>query len=191
MEEINKGNIKREFIKGSRRWSNYLWFTVLLFGGLGFLVTGISSYLHTQILPFGNALEINFFPQGIVMTFYGSFSFFLSLYVILTILWDVGAGYNEYNKNEKIIRIFRKGFPGKNRNFALTYSFQLIKAIKVSIQGGFNSKQTIYLLTKDNREIPISYISQVGPLSLEILEQKATQLALFLEVDLEWTFLNF
>jgi hypothetical protein len=47
------------------------------------------------------------------MMFYGTLSLGFSIYIIITILLDIGSGYNEYNKLENLVKIVRKGFPGK------------------------------------------------------------------------------
>ena len=79
--------IRQEKILGSRRFSNYFWATLLLIGGLMFLLAGISSYLKINLLPFANTTELVFIPQGIVMMFYGTLSFGLSIYIIATLFW--------------------------------------------------------------------------------------------------------
>lgn len=181
--EIRKNDlIKRDVIIGSRRSSNILVAIVLLVGGLGFSLTGISSYFQTTMLPFINS-DLSFLPQGLVMTFYGIVSLTLSVYLTLTIIWDVGSGYNEFNKQTQLIRIVRQGFPGKNREILLVYPFENIKSIKVNIQEGINPKRVIYLCTKDQREIPLTPVEQ--PRSLEILETEAVYLARFLNTNLE------
>merc|ERR1712127_1052065 len=100
----------------------------LLIGGLMFLLAGISSYLKINLLPFANTTELVFKPQGIVMMFYGTLSFGLSVYIITTLFWDIGSGYNEYNKIENLVKIVRKGFPGKNREILLTYPLNNIRS---------------------------------------------------------------
>ena len=175
--------IKKDIITVSKRLSNFWWSGVLLVGGLGFLLSGLSSYLKFNLLPFANPKELVFIPQGIIMAFYGSAALMISFYIFLTILWDVGGGYNEFNKEEKLVRIVRKGFPGKNRNIFLVYPFNNIKSIKLSIKEGLNPRRVILLCTKDQREIPLSPIEQ--PLPLSEIEEKASELALFLEVKLE------
>jgi len=107
--------IRQDNIVGSRRFSNYFWTFFLSIGGLIFLLAGISSYLKTNLLPFTNTAELVFIPQGIVMMFYGTLSLGLSIYIATTLFWDIGSGYNEYDKIENIVKIVRKGFPGKNR----------------------------------------------------------------------------
>jgi uncharacterized membrane protein YhaH (DUF805 family) len=109
--------IRQERIVGSRRFSNYFWAFILLIGGLMFLLAGISSYLKINLLPFTNTTELVFIPQGIVMMFYGTLSFGLSIYLIATLLWDIGSGYNEYNKIENLVKVVRKGFQEKIEKF--------------------------------------------------------------------------
>jgi len=201
---MNQENfIRRYFIVGERRFSNYWWATVILIGSIGFLFAGISSYVHTSVvslpqdsttntdLPFlGSALKnfnsnesIHFFPQGLLMCFYGSLGFLLSLYWWFLIFWNVGGGFNEFNKCENFIRIFRWGYPGKNRKIDLYYTLKDIESIRVEIQQGFDSQRTIFLKLKGNREIPITGIGQ--PLTLQEIEKQASELANFLQVSLE------
>jgi hypothetical protein len=175
--------IKRDNIVGSRRISNYFWSIFLLIGGLGFLLAGLSSYFKINLLPFTNLTDIIFIPQGITMTFYGMLAICLSFYIGLTIFWDIGGGYNEYNKLESIVRIVRNGFPGINRKILLVYPLNNIKSIKVNVQDGLNPRRTIVLCTKDQRQIPLTPVEQPRPLNE--LETEATNLAKFLGVNLE------
>ena len=108
-------DIRQDIIIGSRRFSNYFWTIVLFIGGFGFLLSGLSSYFQVNLLPFTNSTSLVFIPQGIVMTFYGTLSLSLSFYILATIIWDIGGGYNEYNKIENLVKIVRRGFPGNNR----------------------------------------------------------------------------
>lgn len=175
--------IKRDVIVGSKRFSNYFWAAVLLIGGCGFLLAGLSSFFQKNFLPFGNATELIFIPQGILMSFYGILALTLSLYISLTILWNIGGGYNEFNKTDQLVRIVRNGFPGKNKQILLVYSWSNIKSIRLSIQDGINPKRMVYLCTKDQRQIPLTQVEQ--PRSLLELETQASELAKFLEVNLE------
>ena len=65
-------SIKYEKIIGSRRLSNYIWGVVTGLGGLSFFLTGISSFFEKNLLPFIHAESILFFPQGLVMCYYGT-----------------------------------------------------------------------------------------------------------------------
>ncbi|CAL8412450.1 unnamed protein product [Dictyota dichotoma] len=181
--QFTQNLIKRDIIKGSRRFSNFFWAITLFIGGISFFFTGLSSYYQKILLPFINFKELSFLPQGLIMTFYGILGLSLSAFISLTIFWDVGSGYNEFNKETGLIRIVRKGFPGKNRQILLVYSFDNIKSIKLIIQEGINPKRIIYLCTKDKREIPITPVED--PLSIELLETQASDLARFLNIKLE------
>nr|BDA98248.1 photosystem I assembly protein Ycf4 [Rhodomonas sp. NIES-1006] len=172
-----------DLILGSRRFSNYLWAAVSFSGGIGFFLAGISSYLGVQLLPFASTENIVFIPQGIVMTFYGTVGLLLSLFLVLNITWNVGGGYNAYNKETGAIQIFRLGFPGKRRKILLQYKIQEVKSIKLSIAEGLNPKREIYLQTKDQRQIPLTRVGE--PLLLSQIEEEAVELANFLNIPLE------
>jgi len=168
---------------GSRRFSNYFWASFLFIGGIMFLLAGISSYVKINLLPFGNTIELVFIPQGIVMMFYGTLSFALSIYIGATLFWDIGSGYNEYNKTENLVKVVRKGFPGKNRQILLTYPINNIKSIGIKISEGLNPERIIYLCLKDERRIPLTPVQE--PNSISDLEDQAADLAKFLDLKLE------
>lgn len=192
--------IRRYIIVGERRLSNYWWTTVIFLGACGFLYTGISAYLGKSVFSVifdtvmqqqtATAFDIPFFPQGLLMSFYGSLGLLLSFYWLLLISWNVGGGFNEFNKKEGFIRIFRWGYPGQNRKIDLVYSLKDVEAIRVEIQQGFDPRRTIYLRLKGTpqnmnlkREIPLTGISE--PLTLKEIEKQASELANFLQVSLE------
>ncbi|MFN9955478.1 MAG: photosystem I assembly protein Ycf4, partial [bacterium] len=170
-------------IIGERRFSNYWWTFVVFLGSCGFLFTGLSSYFNTGLssqnnslentLPFFGSQSISFFPQGLLMSFYGSLGFLLSIYWLFLIFWNVGGGFNEFNKKEGFIRIFRWGYPGKNRRIDLQYSLKDVEAIKVELKQGFDPQRTIYMRLKGKREIPLTGIGQ--PLTLKDLEKQASE----------------
>ena len=176
-------NIKIDTVIGSRRFSNYWWATSILIGGLGFFAVGLSSYFKIKILPFTNTSELMFLPQGAVMTFYGTIAIIISIFIWLTIIWNVGGGYNKFDNDKGAITIFRFGFPGKNRYLELVYNINDIKAVKVNIQEGLTPKREIYLKIKDEREIPLTRVGQ--PLMISEIEEEATELSRFLGVVLE------
>lgn len=178
-----QNDIRQDKIIGSRRFSNYFWSLFLLVGGLGFLLAGISSYFKINLLFFTDTTELVFIPQGLVMMFYGTLSLGISIYTIITIILDIGGGYNEYNKTENLVKIIRKGFPGKNREVLLTYPFSNIRAIGIKITEGLNPTRSIYLCLKDDRNIPLTPVQE--PIAISILEEKAADLAKFLDLKLE------
>ena len=175
--------IRKDKVVGSRRFSNYLFSFLLLVGGLGFLLAGISSYLKTNLLPFSDLTKLTFIPQGLIMMFYGTLSFGISLYILFTIYFDIGSGYNEYNQIENLVKIVRKGFPGKNREILLTYSLSNVKSIGIRITEGLNPIRNIYLCLKDDRIIPLT--SSQESITISNLEKKAASLAKFLNLKLE------
>jgi hypothetical protein len=178
-----QNEIRQDKIMGSRRFSNYFWSVVLFVGGLGFLLAGLSSYFKINLLPFANPTELIFIPQGLVMMFYGTLSLGLSIYIIITILLDIGSGYNEYNKIENLVKIVRKGFPGKNREILLTYPLSNVRAIGIKITEGLNPTRSIYLCLKDERNIPLTPVQE--PTAISSLEEEASELAKFLDLKLE------
>lgn len=178
-----QNNIRQDKIAGSRRFSNYFWAFFLFVGGFGFLLAGISSYFKTNLLPFADTSELVFIPQGIVMMFYGTLSLGFSIYILITILLDIGSGYNEYNKVENLIKIIRRGFPGKNREILLTYPLENVRSIGIKITEGLNPTRNIYLCLKDERNIPLTPVQK--PTAISDLEEEAADLAKFLDLRLE------
>ena len=178
-----QNEIRRDKIIGSRRFSNYFWSFFWFLGGIGFLLAGISSYLKINLLPFANPTELAFIPQGLVMMFYGTLSFGIGIYILITVLLDIGSGYNEYNRPESLVKIVRKGFPGKNREILLTYPLSNIQSIGIKITEGLNPTRSIYLCLKDDRKIPLTPVQE--PTSISNLEEEAASLAKFLDLKLE------
>ena len=205
--------ICRYSVVGYRRFSNYWWASIIFLGGSGFFLTGISSYLKSDYMPFINGKNLLFFPQGLVMCFYGILGLFLSSYLWLSLFWDVGGGFNEFNKKEGYARLFRWGFPGKNRRISLSYDIKAIEAISLEMKEGFNPRCQVYIRVKvhtvlqdsetiknndtvtnsstnnkeqilqNKRDIPLNGIGQLTTFFLT--EKKAADLARFLQVPLE------
>ena len=178
-----QNKIRQDKIIGSRRFSNYFWSFFLSIGGLGFLLAGLSSYLKINLLPFTDTTELVFIPQGVVMMFYGTLSLGFSIYIIATVLLDIGGGYNEYNKLENLVKIIRKGFPGRNREILLTYPLSNVRAIGIKITEGLNPTRSMYLCLKDERNIPLTPVQE--PTAISNLEEEAADLAKFLDLTLE------
>jgi hypothetical protein len=156
---------------------------ILFFAGIGFFLAGLSSYFHKNFLFLTETTEISFLPQGIAMLFYGTGAIGLSLYLFLSVFWNIGSGYNEFSKTENIVRIIRLGFPGKNRTIFLSYEFKNIKNLKFLIKQGLNPRCNILLVLKDKREIPLFPAQFL--LNPTETEKKAIQLSNFLGVPIE------
>jgi|TARA_B110000444_G_scaffold47360_1_gene43189 hypothetical protein len=107
----------------------------------------------------------------------------IGTFLWLTILWDVGSGYNEYNRELRKIRLFRKGFPGANREVLLSFAFDEIKSIRLRIKEGLNPKRQLLLCLFDTREIPLTGVDQ--PTALNKIEAEAIEISKYLNVSLE------
>jgi len=182
-QNIEQNPLIIDYIEGSRRLSNVFWATAVSLGGLGFFLSGLSSFFKVNLLLLSNATDISFIPQGIVLVFYGTVGSILGIFLWLTIWWDVGFGYNEYSKETQQITLYRKGFPGKNRELCLKFNFVELKSIKMFIRDGLNPKRQLFLCLNDSREIPLMGVDQ--PTALNKIETDALNLAKYLNVYLE------
>lgn len=179
----NDSLVLRQDVLGSRRLSNYWWATVVSIGGIGFLLAGLSSYLKVNLVLVSDLTGLQFIPQGVALLFYGVAGSLLALYLWLTVLWDLGGGYNEFNKETGIVKIFRWGFPGKNRRIEFECKLDDVQSVRAQIREGLNPQRCIYLRVKQRREIPLTRVGQ--PLPLSELENQGAELARFLGVPLE------
>ena len=183
MNYIEENSVIKSYFTGSRRLSNIFWALTVSLGGTGFFLTGLSSFFHTNLLFFSDTSDISFVPQGIVLLFYGTVGLILGIFLALTVWWNVGSGYNEYNRNLQEVKINRKGFPGKNRELTFKFPFDEIKSIKMRVKEGINPKRQLLLCLTDNREIPLTGIEE--PVALNEIENEAITIAKYLNVFLE------
>lgn len=177
-------SVLRRDILGARRPSNYFWAGATAIGGVGFFLSGVSSFLGKNLLPFSDLpAQLVFIPQGIAMGFYGTAALLLCAYLSLIILWDVGSGFNAFNKETSEAQIFRRGFPGKNREIDIRYPLKDVLSVRAEIKEGLNPKRALYLRVKGKGDIPLTRVGQ--PISLADLENQGAELARFLQVPLE------
>lgn len=179
---MNSELIRRYVIVGSRRTSNVIWTLISGIGGMDFFLTGLSSSVHQNVLPFIHSENITFFPQGLVMCFYGIIGLLVSFYMLLTMIWDVGGGFNIFDKQNQKVRVFRWSFPGKNRRIDLIYKMEDVMGVRLQLKEGLNPRRMIYLCVKGQREIPLIRVGQ--PMSLEQIETLAAEIAGFLQKQL-------
>lgn len=177
--------IYTNMVTGSRTAINVFWACLLLIGTSGFLLTGIASYLGEDVLKLVNLSSnvIDFIPQGLVMSFYGTSGFFLSTYLWLTILFNVGSGYNEFDNKLGIISIFRWGFPGKNRKIRVRCLIKDVEAVCIDTNIGFVIKPILSLRLQGQQNLPLNSI--VESFSSQDIEKQGAKLAQFLQVPLE------
>lgn len=175
----------RQSIQGSKNLKTSLSLIILFIGGAGFFLAGISSFTKYNFLNFTDTSNLLFIPQGITLLFYGSLALSLSFYLFLYVFWNIGSGYNEFSKEEKLVRIIRKGFPGKNRTLFFAYEFGQIKEIRLQLKSGLNPRSNLLLILKDKREIPLfPPQNYLNPLKLE---KEAIELADFLNVPIKFS----
>lgn len=173
-----------ELIRGSRKTSHFCWTCILFFGSLGFVVVGTSSYFSRNILSVFPDQQIVFFPQGIVMSFYGIAGLFISTYLWCTISWNIGSGYDQFDRKEGIVSIFRWGFPGKNRRIFLHFFMRDIQSIRMEVkEEGLSSRRVIYMGIRGRGAIPLTRTDENW--TPREMEQKAAELAYFLGVPIE------
>jgi len=178
-----EGKVIKEEIIGSRNLGNILLTIILFVAGLGFFLAGLSSYLNVNLLIVTDTTDIKFLPQGVALLFYGTGALGIGSYLFLTLLWNIGSGYNEFSQAENLVRIVRQGFPGKNRIIFLSYDFRNIKNLKFLIKEGLNPRCNILLVLKDKREIPLFPAQFL--LKPRETEKKAIELSKLLNVPLE------
>tara|TARA_B100000475_G_scaffold199932_1_gene183215 strand:+ start:174 stop:731 length:558 start_codon:yes stop_codon:yes gene_type:complete len=183
MNSFEENSIIKSYFNGSRRISNIFWATVVSLGGFGFFLTGLSSFLQKNLLFFSDSNEISFIPQGIILVFYGTIGSILGIFIALTVWWNVGSGYNEYNRNSQKVTLYRRGFPGKNRELTFTFPFEEVKSIKLRIKEGINPRRQLLLCLTDSREIPLTGLEE--PVALNKIEDEAITIAKYLNVFLE------
>ena len=172
-----------ELIRGSRKTSNLCWAFILFLGSLGFLLVGTSSYLGRNLISLFPSQQIIFFPQGIVMSFYGTAGLFISCYLWCTISWNVGSGYDLFDKKDGIVCIFRWGFPGKNRRISLRFLINDIQSIRIELKEGIYPRRVLYLEIRGQGAVPLTRTDE--NLTPREMEQKAAELAYFLCVPVE------
>nr|YP_001430050.1 photosystem I assembly protein Ycf4 [Cuscuta gronovii]YP_009996228.1 photosystem I assembly protein Ycf4 [Cuscuta campestris]A7M908.1 RecName: Full=Photosystem I assembly protein Ycf4 [Cuscuta gronovii]QNQ65355.1 photosystem I assembly protein Ycf4 [Cuscuta campestris]QPJ79472.1 photosystem I assembly protein Ycf4 [Cuscuta gronovii]WCF05527.1 photosystem I assembly protein Ycf4 [Cuscuta gronovii]WNN67032.1 photosystem I assembly protein ycf4 [Cuscuta gronovii]CAM98336.1 PSI assembly prote len=164
-----------ELIPGSRRGSNFVWAFILFFGSLEFILVGTASYFSQNLIAF--------FPQGMVMIFYGISGLFISLYLSSMLFWNVGGGYNQFDKTRGVICIFRWVFPGRNRRLLLRFFMKDIRSIRIEVKEGFYTRRLLYMDIRGQKAIPLTRTDEV--LTPVEIEKKAAELASFLCVPIE------
>ena len=180
--EKNDTLVFREAIVGANRFSNYIWVLILSLGGSGFFLAGFSSYFKFNFLFFTNTATLNFIPQGILLLFYGTLAILLALFIFLWTREDVGSGFNEYDTENQVVRVFRKGFSFFKNDIYLVYPFTDVRNLELEVVDNINPRRTIYLCLKDKRRIPLNPSTVLSELSS--LESRASYLAQLLQVNL-------
>nr|YP_010162643.1 photosystem I assembly protein Ycf4 [Fagelia bituminosa]QRI60352.1 photosystem I assembly protein Ycf4 [Fagelia bituminosa] len=184
----------------SRKISNFFWAFIILLGSLGLLLVAISSYIGMDLFIFSEEISdfpfipdyiyFPFIPQGAALSFYGMAGLFISLYLWCIIFWDVGSGYDIFDKKKRKVCFFRWGFPGKNRRIILEVPMKEIQSIRIItgvIEGGIFTRtltyeSIVYMETIEQGFIPLTRIED--NLIPPQIAHKAAELSMFLGVPL-------
>nr|AWH02428.1 photosystem I assembly protein ycf4 [Asclepias asperula subsp. asperula]AWH04943.1 photosystem I assembly protein ycf4 [Asclepias asperula subsp. capricornu] len=172
-----------ELIMESRKISNFCWAFILFLGSLGFLLVGTSSYLGRNLISFFPSEEIIFFSQGIVMFFYGIAGLFISSYLWCTIFWNVGSGYDLFDRKKGIVCNFRWGFPGKNRRIFRRFLIKDIQSIIIKVQEDNYTRGVVYMDIRGQGAFPLTRTD--ANLPSRKIAKKAVELSCFLRVPIE------
>nr|UCU57555.1 photosystem I assembly protein Ycf4 [Hypericum ascyron] len=172
-----------ELIVGSRKTSNICWAVILFLGSLGFFLVGLSSYLGRNGISLFASQQILFFPQGIVMAFYGIAGLFISSYLWCTISWNIGSGYDRFDRKEGIVSLFRWGFPGKNRRILLRFFIKDIQSIKIEVKEGIYPRRVLYMEIRGQGAFTLTRTNENR--TPREIEKRAAELAYFLHVPIE------
>ena len=167
-------------VLGSRRLSNVLVAAVVTTGGLGFLLTSLSSWFGRDLLPIGHPAELEWVPQGLVMGLYGVAALLLATYLWAVIGIDVGSGSNRFDRAAGQAVITRRGF---RQAIAVEIPLRDIQAVKVEVRDGLNPRRRLALRVQGRRDMPLTRVGE--PMPLADLELSGAQLARFLGVPLE------
>nr|YP_010162064.1 photosystem I assembly protein Ycf4 [Decorsea schlechteri]QRI59773.1 photosystem I assembly protein Ycf4 [Decorsea schlechteri] len=179
-------------ITESRKISNIFSAFIIFLGSLGLLLVAISSYFGMDLFLFSEEIShFPFIPQGATMAFYGIGGLFISFYLWWIILWDIGGGFDIFDKKKKEeVCFLRWGFPGKNRRIILKIPMNEIKSIRiitgVQERGIFTRTLTyesiVYMETIEQGFIPLTRIED--NLTPPEIANRAGELAFFLGVPL-------
>ncbi len=167
-------------VTGSRRLSNYIVASMVSIGGIGFLLASLSSYLGRDLLPLGHPGSFIFVPQGLIMGLYGIAAFLLAFYQWALVIVDFGAGQNNFNKSSGKLLVYRRALL---KQIKVEIDLKDIKAVKLEVREGLNPLRRISLRIKGRKDLPVSGVGNLLPLSE--LEKEGAELASFLEVNLE------
>jgi len=178
-------------ITESRKISNIFSAFIIFLGSLGLLLVAISSYLGMDLFLFSEEIShFLFIPQGATMAFYGIGGLFISFYLWWIILWDIGGGFDIFDKKKKEVCFLRWGFPGKNRRIILKIPMNEIQSIRiitgVQERGIFTRTLTyesiVYMETIEQGFIPLTRIED--NLTPPEIANKAGEFAFLLGVPL-------
>nr|WLD05935.1 photosystem I assembly protein ycf4 [Meringosphaera mediterranea] len=179
-----------QVVNGTKIFSNYFWLITLFTFGIGFFTRGMTSFLAYKTGNFQGFSYVEYIPQGILLTFYGSCALILSLILLSFLSFNIGSGKNRFDLKNQRVTITRRGSPFftsslnlRQRNLKLYCSFTSIKNIEFSVTDGLNPRRCIYLNTKDGTRIPLTPSNSLR--NLQVLEDEAIFISKILKTELK------
>jgi len=179
-QATQSASLLEQSVLGSRRLSNILVASLVTTGGLGFLLTSISSYFGIDLLPIGHPAELIWVPQGLVMGLYGLAAMALCTYLWVVIGIDLGAGHNRFDKSTGQVTISRRGF---RQVIEVVIPLRDVQAVKVEVRDGLSPRRRLSLRLQGRRDLPLTRVGE--PMPLAQLELEGAQLARFLGIPLD------
>lgn len=179
-QAAQSSSLLEQSVLGSRRLSNILVASLVTTGGLGFLLTSLSSYFGIDLLPIGHPAELIWVPQGLVMGLYGLAAMALCTYLWVVIGIDLGAGHNRFDKSTGQVTISRRGF---RQVIEVVIPLREVQAVKVDVRDGLSPRRRLSLRLQGRRDLPLTRVGE--PMPLAQLELEGAQLARFLGIPLD------
>lgn len=179
-QAAQSASVLEQSVLGSRRLSNILVASLVTTGGLGFLLTSLSSYFGIDLLPIGHPAELIWVPQGLVMGLYGLAAMALCTYLWVVIGIDLGAGHNRFDKSTGQVTISRRGF---RQVIEVVIPLRDVQAVKVDVRDGLSPRRRLSLRLQGRRDLPLTRVGE--PMPLAQLELEGAQLARFLGIPLD------
>nr|ALP13674.1 Ycf4 [Karenia brevis] len=160
--------------RGARNTSNLIFSILLTLGGLGFFLTGLSSFFKYNLIFLTNVSEIAFLPQGIVLLLYGTIGLTLGSFLFLTFYWNLGAGYNLYCTKKKAVLFYRTRFPGRKTNnpLLLKFPFATINSLGLKRGTALSPDNSVIAYTSNGSKFPLMYTD-----TMEVARNSAMTLA--------------
>ena len=157
---MNIEKIRRDIIFRHNRVKDYMYRVCLLTSGFFFIIEGIKS--RSFFSEYSLISEVQFFPQGFRLFFYGILFFLYGFYLFWIRFLSVGSGFNEYDKKKKLITVFRLWYPRRNRRVIKQYSFSELKSIVLKSKKQIFNPQDfdVYLNLNKNQQISLIEIGK-------------------------------
>lgn len=153
-QELNE-SILFEKIEETDKTIKYILNIIMFLGSLGFTITGISSYFNKDIFSFLEVKNIIFFPQGLTMLIYGSLGLIFSINQFKILLLKIGEGYNEFNKINGTMTLFRKGQNNEKSDIKIVYQLSDIVRNLYVCAKRYKNKTLYFMKRYEHKEFKI------------------------------------